>query len=107
MSKVIREDWTSIANLSLVVKREEDNRVLQLVVGPGWNALALERPTSSFDNPPADGIGPHKHAKIGQFDSLPEALRAAERFAELWLEADTFEDVDVCACGPKQETGTT
>jgi hypothetical protein len=90
--------WISIANLSLTIEGEKN--VLQIIVATDiWTVLALERSREVFDRKeiPGDGIGAHKHALLGKFDTPHEALHVAERFANEWRKTEML-DAAVCAC---------
>lgn len=94
-----KHKWISVANLSLTVQGK--THVLQVVISTDiWTVIALERSQKVFESNvvPPDGIGEHKHAMLGRFESPYDAILAAEHFADEWAKTEEL-DATVCACG--------
>jgi len=89
------EGWFALVQHTLVAKHGADGLLVTLcqISGSKFNCVALEMKVGS--NPLTEG---HAHDAVGDFDTLPKAMRAAERYAKRWKARK--KRLAACGCGP-------
>ncbi len=88
-------NWSPVG--SLLLKAQKGGRTLGVIVqlvDPKWNVMAVEAYT---DGTLEDGLNDHGHKTVGNFKTLPEAMRAAEEYATIWIGND--KPIKKCDCG--------
>lgn len=90
--------WSSLAAFVGMVDREDGRRLavnVQPVLGE-WGVLAVEIATDAVT--PNAILDNHAHKEVGHYDSVKEAMFAAESFAQSWYKGHKAAQMSECGC---------
>jgi hypothetical protein len=78
-----------------------DGRTLLLFCNDadGWMVGAIETSTSATEGDSAGVLDDHNHKVVGRYETIREALDAADSFAEAWLKNWKATRSNKCDCG--------